>query len=64
MVNLLKMKETFLGNTLSLQNLNNENKALIVVDMVNGFVKKGNLASPRINSIVTNIIPTIPNFYN
>ncbi|MBP5426616.1 MAG: cysteine hydrolase [Clostridiales bacterium] len=37
---------------LNVENLSKSDTVLVVVDMVNGFVKRGNLASSRIKSIV------------
>ena len=38
--------------------LKKENTALVIVDMVNGFAKKGNLMSSRINDIIPSVLNT------
>ncbi|ABK61878.1 MULTISPECIES: isochorismatase family cysteine hydrolase [Clostridium] len=38
--------------------LKKENTALVIVDMVNGFAKKGNLMSSRINNIIPSVLNT------
>lgn len=45
--------------TISKQQLQNVKRVLIVIDMVNGFVKEGVLASSNIEHIIPNIIRTI-----
>lgn len=44
------------GKTLEICSLNKEKTALITIDMVNGFVYSGALSSPRVASIVNNIV--------
>lgn len=44
------------GETIDLCSINKEKTALITVDMVNGFVYSGALSSPRVASIVNNIV--------
>ncbi|KGM97234.1 isochorismatase [Clostridium novyi A str. 4552] len=38
--------------------LKKENTALVIVDMINGFAKKGNLMSSRINDIIPSVLKT------
>lgn len=38
--------------------LKKDNTALVIVDMINGFAKGGNLMSPRINKIISNVVRT------
>ena len=38
--------------SLMLQSLESSNTAIIIVDMVNGFVKEGPMSSPRIQTII------------
>lgn len=44
------------GKTLELHSLSKEKTALIIIDMVNGFVYSGALSSPRVAAIVNNIV--------
>ena len=37
---------------------------LIVVDMINGFIKEGNMADPTINHITPKIIKLIKSLFN
>lgn len=41
---------------LSLENLSPKNTVLISLDIINGFVKIGNLASERVNNILPNVV--------
>lgn len=41
--------------TLDTTDLDKEKTALIIIDMVNGFAKKGNLSSPRVEAIIPNV---------
>ncbi|WP_368488205.1 isochorismatase family cysteine hydrolase [Clostridium sp. BJN0013] len=52
---ILEMEKEVKGGNLNLGDLKKENTALVVVDMVNGFVHEGVLASPRIKGIIKNI---------
>ncbi len=54
MINKIKSSEE-----LDTKLLKKENTALVIVDMVNGFVKKGNLMSSRINDIIPSVLKTI-----
>jgi nicotinamidase-related amidase len=38
--------------------LENDMTALVIIDMINGFVKEGMLSSPRINEIISNVVKT------
>jgi len=49
---------------LDIKSLDPQNTALIVIDMVNGFAKNGNLYSDRIESIVPRIVDTTKRFKN
>ncbi len=51
-----KMEEELRGKTIELSSLDKEKTALFVVDMVNGFVYSGALASPRVANKVQNIV--------
>jgi len=44
------------GNTIGMDSLKKEETALIVIDMINGFVYNGPLSTPRVASIVNNIV--------
>ncbi|KGN03024.1 isochorismatase [Clostridium novyi A str. 4570] len=46
------------GKELDTKLLKKENTALVIVDMVNGFAKKGNLMSSRINNIIPSVLNT------
>lgn len=50
------IEEELKGKTLELNSLDKEETALIVIDMVNGFVYNGPLSSPRVAAIVNNIV--------
>ena len=50
-----EMEKEIKGNTLNIKEFSNGNTALIVVDMVTGFVKEGVLSSPRIIDIIPSI---------
>ncbi len=53
----IKMIESELkGKTIELSSLDKDRTALFVVDMVNGFVYSGALASPRVAAIVENVV--------
>ncbi|BAH07476.1 isochorismatase family cysteine hydrolase [Clostridium kluyveri] len=52
---ILEMEKEVKGKNLDLKDLKKENTALVIVDMVNGFVHEGLLASPRIKNIIKNI---------
>ncbi len=44
--------------TLAISTLDRESTALIVIDMVNGFAKNGNLYSDRIEAIIPSVVKT------
>jgi len=50
------IEEELKGKILKINSLNKEEIALIVIDMVNGFVYNGPLSSPRVAAIVNNVI--------
>lgn len=50
------IEEELKGKILKLNSLNKEETALIVIDMVNGFVYNGPLSSPRVAAIVNNVV--------
>lgn len=50
------IEEELNGNTIEIDSLKKEETALIVIDMINGFVYNGPLSSPRIAAIVNNIV--------
>ena len=61
MINLLinkifDMQNEIKGNVVNLNNLPKEKTALIVMDMVNGFVNTGIMSSPRVETIIDNIV--------
>jgi isochorismate hydrolase len=43
---------------LNIKDLKAENTALVIIDMVNGFCRKGNLYSPRVEFIIDNVVRT------
>lgn len=51
-----KIEEELRGKTLELSSLDKDKTALFVVDMVNGFVYSGPLASARVAAIVENVV--------
>lgn len=51
-----KIEEELKGKVVELSSLDKERTALFVVDMVNGFVYTGTLASPRVADKVQNIV--------
>ncbi|PRR81864.1 isochorismatase family cysteine hydrolase [Clostridium vincentii] len=53
---ILDMQKEISGKILQLTDLQKEKTAIIVVDMVNGFVHKGQLASPRVIEIIDNLV--------
>lgn len=54
--NIFNMEKEIKGKTLYLKDFSKDNTAIITVDMVKGFVKKGILSSPRIISIIDAIV--------
>lgn len=54
--NIFNMEKEIKGKTLYLKDFSKDNTAIITVDMVKGFVKKGMLSSPRIISIIDAIV--------
>jgi len=61
MINLLinkifDMQNEIKGNVVTLNDLSKEKTALIVLDMVNGFVHTGIMSSPRVEHIIDNIV--------
>ncbi len=61
MINLLinkifDMQNEIKGGAVNLSDLPKENTALIVVDMVNGFVHAGKMSSPRVEKIIDNVV--------
>lgn len=52
------MQNEIKGNVIKLSDLPKEKTALIVVDMVNGFVHAGIMSSPRVGKIIDNIVST------
>ncbi len=53
---ILDMQKEIEGKNLDLTELSKEKTALIVIDMVNGFVHEGILSSPRVVDIINNLI--------
>ena len=63
MINLLinkifDMQNEIKGKIINLTDLSKEKTALIVVDMVNGFVHAGIMSSPRVEKIIDTIVST------
>jgi len=61
MINLLinkifDMQNEIKGNTVNLTDLSKEKTALIIMDMVNGFVHVGVMSSPRVEKIIDNVV--------
>lgn len=55
-----KINDELKGNVIELKSLKKENTAIVVVDMVNGFVKEGVMSSQRVDdSITKNIVELI-----
>lgn len=54
--NIFNMEKEIKGKTLYLKDFSKDNTAIITVDMVKGFVKKGMLSSTRIISIIDAIV--------
>ena len=59
---ILKMKKTYMGNKLNSESLDKSKTAVIVVDMINGFVNIGNLASDRVKIMSPNIVNLLGKF--
>ncbi|URZ00760.1 cysteine hydrolase family protein [Clostridium felsineum] len=53
---ILQMEKEIKGNTLKINDLDKNKTALVVVDMVKGFVHKGALSSPRVQGIIKEIV--------
>lgn len=51
-----RIETELMGKTLKLESLDKDRTAVFVVDMVNGFVYSGALASPRVAAKVENIV--------
>lgn len=49
-------------SALSIHSLSSNSTVLIIVDMVNGFAKSGNLYSDRIQSIIPTVVETVKGF--
>ena len=59
---ILKMKKTYMGNKLNSESLDKSKTAVIVVDMINGFVNIGNFASDRVKIMSPNIVVLLGKF--
>lgn len=53
---ILDMQKEIKGTVVNLKDLSKEKTALILVDMVNGFVHQGALSSPRVVKIINNLV--------
>ena len=53
---ILDMQKEISGKILNLKDLLKEKTAIVVVDMVNGFVHEGPLSSPRVVEIIDNLV--------
>ncbi len=53
---ILDMEKEIRGKNIELSQLTKEKTALIVVDMVNGFVHQGALSSQRVKEIISNLV--------
>ena len=62
MKELEEMKKEYTGNKLSIGDLNVGTTAIVIVDMVNGFVNEGNLASSRVEEMAPNIKELLDKF--
>lgn len=62
MKELLKMKETYMGEVLEVSDFDAKKTAIIVVDMIDGFVNIGNFASPRVKDMAPNIEKLLSKF--
>ena len=62
MKELEEMKKEYTGNKLSISDLNVGTTAIVIVDMVNGFVNEGNLASSRVEEMAPNIKELLDKF--
>lgn len=57
-----KMKKEYSGEKLYIENLDFNTTAIIIVDMINGFVKEGNLASSRVDDMSIDIKKLLDKF--
>ena len=55
MKEIMEMKEFYMGQKLKAEELNKDKTAIIVVDMIEGFVNIGNFASPRVKAMAPKI---------
>lgn len=62
MKEILEMKKVYMGGTLSANTLDKGKTAVIVVDMIDGFVNIGNFASPRVKDMAPNIAELLEKF--
>lgn len=62
MKELLEMKKEYIGEVGSVSDFKKDETAIVIVDMVNGFVHKGNMASPRVKAMVPNIASLLEKF--
>jgi len=53
---ILDMQKEIKGIAINLEDLSKEKTAIIIVDMVNGFVHEGPLSSPRVVEIIDNLV--------
>lgn len=53
---ILNMSEEIKGKFVDLNDLDKDKTAIVIVDMVNGFVHEGALSSPRVEGIVDEIV--------
>lgn len=62
MKELLEMKNTYMGEILRVSDFDAKKTAIIVVDMIDGFVNIGNFASPRVKNMAPNIATLLSKF--
>ena len=62
MKELLEMKKEYIGEVGSASDFKKDETAIVIVDMVNGFVHKGNMASPRVKAMAPNIASLLEKF--
>ena len=62
MKEILAMKKVYMGNKMNVEDFDKSKTAVIVVDMINGFVNRGNFASPRVEAMSPNIVELLEKF--
>lgn len=62
MKEILEMKKFYMGNNINSSNINKDKTAIVVVDMIEGFVNIGNFASSRVKDMAPNIVTLLEKF--